>query len=112
MFVDAIKVNMIKVKCIAYDDTNFKPNVVYNANNDPDDSDMYCIYDADTGEQFGFGGWYKHRFVIVSLEEPLSNEKSSKDDPEETRLWNLLKPNRANDECACGIKKESCNYHA
>ncbi len=43
--------------------------------------------------------------------ETISNASSKNYDPDEERLWMLMRPHIGPDECVCGIKRIMCDYH-
>lgn len=62
-------------------------------------------YALDTPLHPGYG-WRTERFMQVWIDTTAKNY-----DPDEERLWMLMRPHIAPDECVCGIKRVACDYH-
>ena len=53
--------------------------------------------------------WHHSRFEQVW--NPISNKSAKDYDPDEERMWMLMRPHIGPDECVCGIKRIMCDYH-
>lgn len=83
----------------------------YQSGNPPFSKDSYYI-DDDQGSRW----WMCTRFEVVETNETIVSVSPTSitvtpTDPEEDRLWSLMRPRLDPNQCVCGIDKDRCDYH-